>query len=117
MRLFSVIIIFVIVFYIVVSFRGESDPNTVEGRSSAAMKDIAYKAVIFIAVFSLFVFNLLAVSISLQCNQHRDVVFKISSALFAFMFGLLYIIMNYVSYRVKMRHNPCMLHANNPFPF
>lgn len=86
-------------------------------RTTTALKDIGFKAFIFILVFGLFTCNLLAVSISLQCNRNKDIRFKITSAIFAFMFGFLYIFINYVSYRVNMKNNPCLFHANHPFPF
>lgn len=86
-------------------------------RTATALKDIGFKAFIFILVFGLFTCNMLAVSISLQCNRNKDFRFKITSAIFAFMFGFLYIFVNYVSYRVNMKSNPCMFHANHPFPF
>jgi len=86
-------------------------------RTGATLKDIGFKAFIFILVFAIFTCNMLAVSISLQCNRLKDFRFKLSSAVFAFMFGFLYIFINYISYRVNMKHNPCMFHANHPFPF
>ena len=88
-----------------------------EKRTAAALTDIIYKAIIFIFVFILFTINLLAVSLSLQCNEGRDIFFKLSSAMFAFMFGIFYIIVNYLSYKINMRRNPCLLNSHNPFPF
>ena len=87
-----------------------------EKRTIEVITELGYKAFIFLVIFALFLVNLVAVSISLQCNQGRSLSFKLASALFAFMFGFLYIMVNYLSYRVKMQHNPCMLYANNPFP-
>lgn len=97
--------------------QSETDTSVLMNRTASAIKDIGFKAFIFILVFGLFTCNMLAVSMSLQCNRNKDFRFKITSAIFAFMFGFLYIFVNYISYRVNMKNNPCMLHANNPFPF
>jgi len=93
------------------------ETNVLMNRTSTVLRDIGFKTIIFTLVFILFTCNLLAVSISLQCNRSKDLRFKITSAIFAFMFGFLYIFVNYVSYRVNMKNNPCMFHANHPFPF
>lgn len=78
-----------------------------------------YKSLIFVFVFCLFTINLIAVSISLQCNKKTDanIFFKISSAVFAFMFGIFYIIINYYMYRVQILNNPCVICNTNIFGF
>ena len=68
-------------------------------------------------IFAIFVINLFAVSVSLQCNRNRGILAKVSSALFAFMFGLLYILVNYYMYRVVMNKYPCQICSKEPFPF
>ena len=75
------------------------------------------RSLIFIFVFFLFTINFLAVSVSLQCNKDKGLMFKISSTMFAFMFGFLYIILNYYMYRVKLKNDPCDICSNEPFPF
>ena len=52
-------------------------------------------------IFLLLTTNLFALSLSLQCNESANIMYKITSGLFAFMFGILYIIFNYYMYRVK----------------
>lgn len=74
-----------------------------------------YKSFVFIFVFCLFVTNLIAVSVSLQCNKDETVFFKITSAVFASMFGIFYIIVNYYLYRVGMNNNPCIICNTNIF--
>jgi hypothetical protein len=88
-----------------------------ETRAMDVIKDVGFKSFLFVLVFALFTINMVAVSLALQCNRMRSLPFKLSSALFAFLFGFLYIMVNYLSYRVKMQHDPCYLHANDPFPF
>jgi hypothetical protein len=75
------------------------------------------RSLIFVFVFFLFAINFLAVSVSLQCNKDKGLMFKLSSTMFAFMFGFLYIILNYYMYRVKLKGDPCDICSNEPFPF
>lgn len=76
-----------------------------------------YKSFIFVFIFVLFVVNLTALTISLQCNRSQDVFYKIGAGLFAFMFGILYIIMNYYMYRIRMNNDACIICRNNIFSF
>ena len=72
---------------------------------------------IFVFAFILFTINLTAVSISLQCNKNAGVMFKLSSALFAFMFGIFYIFINYYLYKVQLNNNPCIICTEKVFSF
>jgi hypothetical protein len=74
------------------------------------------KSLIYFGVFILFTINLIALSISLSCNQEKYIGFRIVSALFAFLFGLVYIMFNYLQYRVKIKEETCSLCGNEPFP-
>ena len=84
--------------------------------SQFLMKNFEY-SLIFVFTFIIFVMNFIAVSISLQCNQDKSLIVKISSAMFAFMFGFLYILINYFMYRVNLKGNACAICSDNPFPF
>lgn len=79
--------------------------------------DYIYNSFIFIFVFFLFTTNLIALSISLQCNRSQSIFYKLASGVFAFMFGILYIIMNYYMYRIKMNNDPCIICRKNIFAF
>lgn len=74
------------------------------------------KIFIYVLVFLLFTLNLIALSISLQCNRGRYFSYRVVSAIFAFLFGLIYIMFNYLQYRVKIKENPCVLCGDMPFP-
>ncbi len=74
------------------------------------------KSFLYFGIFILFTINIIALSISLQCNQERYFGFRVVSALFAFLFGLVYIMFNYLQYRVKIQNEKCNLCGNNPFP-
>tara|TARA_B100000902_G_C27038943_1_gene778334 strand:- start:187 stop:543 length:357 start_codon:yes stop_codon:yes gene_type:complete len=94
-----------------------SDATPLEEETSQfLMKNFEY-SLIFLFTFIIFVMNFIAVSISLQCNQDKSLIVKISSAMFAFMFGFLYILINYFMYRVNLKGNACAICSDNPFPF
>lgn len=73
------------------------------------------KSLIFIILFVIFVVNLCALSLSIKCNKSEGLLFKISSGIYAFMFGILYILINYYMYRIKMKNYPCNNVCGNPF--
>ena len=89
---------------------------TEEETSRFLMKNFEY-SLIFVFTFIVFTMNFIAVSISLQCNQDKSLIVKISSAMFAFMFGFLYILINYFMYRVNLKGSACSICSDNPFPF
>lgn len=96
--------------------------SNVDNKTSEASKvgnsilDGIYKSIIFLFIFVMFLFNMMAVSIALQCNRDQGSLVKGSSVLFAFMFGVLYIIVNYYMYRVRLKGFPCDICSNDPFP-
>ena len=73
------------------------------------------RSVIFILVFLLLTTNIIALSVSLQCNKGTNIFYKIASAMFAFMFGIIYLIFNYLMYRVNVNNDPCIICKNNIF--
>ena len=64
------------------------------------------KFFIFIFIFLLFTTNLLALSLSIKTNKGEQLLFKIASGMYAFMFGIIYIFINYYMYRCKLKNNP-----------
>jgi hypothetical protein len=68
------------------------------------------------AVMLFLVVNLTAVSLALLCHQNDAFFNKIFVALFAFMFGFIYIIFNYYTYRVLMKGEVCTYNGQ-VFPF
>jgi hypothetical protein len=75
--------------------------------------DILWK---FALVVILLVINLTAVSLALLCHKNDSIVVKLFIALFAFMFGIVYIVFNYYTYRVLMKRETC-LYTGQVFPF
>ena len=78
------------------------------------------KGVIFVIIFALFVINLYALALSLHCNTNTPLFTRLSSALFAFMFGFFYVMVNYYYYRVNntsSRTGLCDINSARPFGF
>lgn len=60
--------------------------------------------------------NMCAVSIALMCNKNEGIVTKIFIAAYAFLFGIIYILINYYSYRILTKNQTCT-YENQVFPF
>jgi len=90
--------------------------NDLETRVEGILYKNFKRGLIFLFVFLIFSINLFSVSLALQCNAGKGIFYRISSALFAFMFGFLYIIMNYLMFRVNLKNNPCEICSDIPFP-
>ena len=89
---------------------GETENNSISNFTKYLKR-----AFIFILIFILLSTNLMALSVSLQCNSGENVFYKIASGMFAFMFGILYLIFNYYMYRVQQLKNPCIICKTNIF--
>ncbi len=69
------------------------------------------------AILTLFLtVNLCAVSISLMCNKNEALFTKILISIYAFLFGIIYILINYYSYRILSKNQTCT-YENQVFPF
>lgn len=73
------------------------------------------RSLLYIFLFLLLTVNLIALSVSLQCNKESNIFYKMASGLFAFMFGILYLIFNYYMYRVKVNNKPCVICKDDVF--
>jgi len=98
---------------------GEKLEEEVYKTIKSSVKDTYHKSMIFLIIFVLFVINLFALSLSLHCNRHSPLVVRIASALFAFMFGFFYILVNYYYYRGSNKNQPyaCTVCSKTPFAF
>lgn len=83
------------------------------------VKDTYKKSMIFVMIFMFFVVNLFALSLSLHCNKDSTLMIRLSSALFAFMFGFFYILINFYFYRAGNTESQdlCKICSKNPFGF
>jgi len=68
-------------------------------------------------MFALLAINFLALSISLNCNRNSTATVKFASAIFAFLFGIIYIVVNYYTYRVMTKKEVCQFDKDRLFPF
>ena len=60
--------------------------------------------------------NFTAVSIALNCNKNESFGIKIFAAAYAFLFGIIYILVNYYSYRIMLKKSP-YVYDGKVFPF
>ena len=93
--------------------RYKESMNSVKGISRSYISHFGF----FTLVFFLFVVNLIAVTLSLNCTAGDPFLFRVASALYAFMFGFIYIFVNYINYRVKIKDDTCFINIKKPFLF
>lgn len=89
--------------------------NLKEKYKSSDFKKYLGKFWVYFFLSILIMVNLTALSISLQCNKDSSFFTRILSAIFAFCFGLLYIILNYIGYRIMVLNKPCQFDKDAPF--
>jgi hypothetical protein len=61
--------------------------------------------------------NFLALSISLNCNKFESGGTRFAAAIYAFLFGFVYIVVNYYTYRVMTLGKICQFDEDRIFPF
>ena len=61
--------------------------------------------------------NFLGLSVSLNCNADQELSQRILSAIFAFFFGFVYLIVNYYTYKVLGQGKICKMDRDKLFPF
>jgi hypothetical protein len=61
--------------------------------------------------------NFLGLSVSLNCNANEELFKRILSAVFAFFFGFVYLIINYYTYKVLTQGKICKMDRDKLFPF
>ena len=61
--------------------------------------------------------NFLGLSVSLNCNADEEMFKRILSAIFAFFFGFVYLIVNYYTYKVLSQGKICKMNRDKLFPF
>lgn len=92
-----------------------ADTDTAATSNSAFFGTYLKRSLLYIFLFLLLTVNLIALSVSLQCNKESNIFYKMASGLFAFMFGILYLIFNYYMYRVKVNNKPCVICKDDVF--
>jgi hypothetical protein len=61
--------------------------------------------------------NFLGLSVSLNCNADEELFKRVISAIFAFFFGFVYLIINYYTYKVLYQGKICKMNTEKLFPF
>lgn len=61
--------------------------------------------------------NFLGLSASLNCNADQELSKRIVSAIFAFFFGFVYLLINYYTYKVMHQGKICKFNKDKLFPF
>ena len=61
--------------------------------------------------------NFLGLSVSLNCNANEELFKRVLSAIFAFFFGFVYLIINYYTYKVLGQGKICKMDRDKLFPF
>lgn len=70
----------------------------------------------FCFVVGLFFVNFLSLSISLNCNRDKGMATKLFVGIYAFLFGFIYLFVNYYSYRVMTLGETCEIDTTQIFP-
>jgi hypothetical protein len=55
--------------------------------------------------------------VSLNCNADQETATRVMSAIFAFFFGFVYLIVNYYTYKVMTQGKMCKMNREKLFPF
>ena len=76
--------------------------------------EICFKYGLMVALMTM---NFIALSLSLNCNADQEFFKRVFSAIFAFFFGFIYIIVNYYTYRVLVKGQICKMNKEKLFPF
>lgn len=73
--------------------------------------------ILYVFLFLLFTVNLIALAISLSCSRGEGTFKRLFSGIYALVFGIIYIILNYKYYRLTINKNqePCTICPDNPF--
>jgi hypothetical protein len=66
---------------------------------------------------ALLTLNFLGLSVSLNCNADQEAFSRIASAVFAFFFGFVYLLINYYTYKVLSQGKICKMNREKLFPF
>ena len=86
-------------------------------KSYYIFKNYLKKFLANLLILGLFTVNLISVGVSMSCSKGKSIFFRIISALYAFFFSILYILVNYRYYRLGLKKDTttCNICPNNPF--
>ena len=71
----------------------------------------------YLFLVTILTLNFLGLSVSLNCNADQEMTHRILSAIFAFFFGFVYLIVNYYTFKVLNQGKICRMDREKLFPF
>jgi len=71
----------------------------------------------YLFLVTILTLNFLGLSVSLNCNADQEMMHRIMSAVFAFFFGFVYLIVNYYTFKVLSQGKICRMDREKLFPF
>ena len=71
----------------------------------------------YLFLVTILTLNFIGLSVSLNCNADQELFTRIVSAMFAFFFGFVYLIINYYTYKVLSQGKMCKMNTEKLFPF
>ena len=92
-----------------------SNPNSVTWQDQLNDYVILFLKYAFVVV--LLTLNFLGLSVSLNCNADQEMATRVMSAIFAFFFGFVYLLVNYYTYKVLSQGKICKMNRDKLFPF
>lgn len=92
-----------------------SDQNSVNWQNR--LQDYCILFLKYLFLVTILTLNFLGLSVSLNCNADQELTTRILSAIFAFFFGFVYLIVNYYTYKVLSHGKICKMDREKLFPF
>ena len=81
------------------------------------LRDYGVLVLKYLFLVTILTLNFLGLSVSLNCNADSEYSKRIMSAIFAFFFGFVYLIINYYTYKVLSQGKICKMDREKLFPF
>ena len=81
------------------------------------LQDYGILFIKYLFLVTIFTLNFLGLSVSLNCNSDQEMGHRVLSAIFAFFFGFVYLIVNYYTYKVLSQGKICKMDREKLFPF
>ena len=91
------------------------DPKNITWQEQ--LQDYAILVIKYLFLVTILTLNFLGLSVSLNCNADSEYSKRIISAIFAFFFGFVYLIINYYTYKVLTQGKICKMDREKLFPF
>ena len=81
------------------------------------LQDFGILFIKYLFLVTILALNFLGLSVSLNCNADQEMSHRIMSAIFAFFFGFVYLIINYYTFKVLSQGKICKMDREKLFPF